>query len=58
MDDDYLTVEEAAEVARVKPRTILEWIREGKLRASRPGKEYRIKRSWLEQLMREYEVNE
>ena len=50
-DDEYLTVEEAAEIARVRPRTILAWIAEGKLRAAKPGREYRIKRSWLDEMM-------
>lgn len=51
-DDEYLTVEEAAEIVKVRPRTILSWIAEGKLQATRPGRDYRIKRAWLEEAMR------
>lgn len=38
----YLTVKEVAEVLRVTPYTVRKWIRQGKLFASKTGKEYRI----------------
>jgi len=40
-----MTVEEAAAALRVKPRTVREWIKHGKLRAGRIGRRYLIEES-------------
>ncbi|MBN3817173.1 helix-turn-helix domain-containing protein [Paraburkholderia sp. Se-20369] len=47
MLDDFHTVDEAAQRLRVHPKTILRFIRDGKLNASRVGKAYRIRRADL-----------
>jgi excisionase family DNA binding protein len=44
---DYLSVAEAAEVARLHHGTIREWIKDGSLRACRAGRVYRIRRADL-----------
>jgi excisionase family DNA binding protein len=40
--DEVVSVEHAAEQLGLHPKTILRFIREGRLRATRPGKSYRI----------------
>lgn len=57
-DDEYLSVDDVAKVAKVEAQTVREWIKAGKLRATKPGREYRIKRSWLDAMLKEYEVTE
>ncbi|PRP98551.1 helix-turn-helix domain-containing protein [Enhygromyxa salina] len=44
---EYLTTEEAAELARVTPATIREWIKTGALRERRAGNKLLIKASEL-----------
>ncbi len=44
----FYTVDEAADRLRLHPKTVLRFIREGKLRATRVGKAYRIQRADLE----------
>jgi excisionase family DNA binding protein len=44
---EYLTTEEAAELARVTPATIREWIKIGALRERRAGQKLLIKSSEL-----------
>ena len=48
MSQELLTVEAAAERLRLHPKTLLRAIREGRLRASKVGKAYRILRGDLE----------
>lgn len=40
--NDLISVKEAAEYARVHRESVLRWIRAGRLRAGKAGKEYRI----------------
>jgi excisionase family DNA binding protein len=47
MSETLLTVEAAAKELQLHPKTILRFIREGRLRASKVGKQYRILRSEL-----------
>jgi len=47
MSTEFLTVEAAAEALRLHPKTVLRFIREGRLRATRVGKQYRLLRSDL-----------
>lgn len=40
---EFVSVNEAAEELRVQPRTVRDYIRSGRLRAARIGKQYRIR---------------
>lgn len=46
--DRLLTPEEAAEIFAVSPKSIREWLRQGKLKGSKVGRLWRIKQSDLE----------
>lgn len=46
--EKFLTCEEVAEVCRVKVTTVWAWIREGKLKAFRLGRDYRVKKEDLD----------
>lgn len=48
MSNMLMTVEEAAEELKVHPKTVLRYIREGRLQATRIGKAYRIDRARLD----------
>jgi excisionase family DNA binding protein len=48
MSEELHTVDQAAERLKLHPKTVLRAIREGRLRATRVGKSYRILRSDLE----------
>lgn len=48
MSDSLITVERAAEELGLHPKTVLRYIREGRLSATRIGKSYRIARANLE----------
>jgi excisionase family DNA binding protein len=50
MSDELYTVDAVAEQLKLHPKTVLRFIREGRLRATRVGKSYRILRSDLEAL--------
>lgn len=49
---EFLSTGEAAELARVAPGTIRRWIREHRLEQHRAGREVRVKRADVEQLLR------
>ena len=46
---DYLSIEEAAKIARLHHTTIRDWIKDGSLKAFRAGRVYRIRRSDLDE---------
>ena len=48
MPEELCTVDDAAAELKLHPKTVLRFIREGRLRAHRIGKSYRIMRSDLE----------
>lgn len=48
MSEEIYTVEQFAERLKLHPKTVLRFIREGRLRAVKVGKSYRILRSELE----------
>jgi excisionase family DNA binding protein len=48
MSEKLLTVEQAAEQLKVHPKTVLRYIHEGRLPATRIGKSYRIVRAELD----------
>ena len=47
MTSDFLTVDAAAAILQMHPKTVLRYIRDGRLRATKLGKQYRILRSDL-----------
>jgi excisionase family DNA binding protein len=47
-DERYLSINQAAEIARLHHTTIREWIRNGSLQACRAGRVYRIRRADLD----------
>lgn len=48
MPEELLTVEAVSEALQLHPKTVLRFIREGRLRATKVGKQYRILRSDLD----------
>lgn len=54
--EEWLSVEDVARQLRVTIGAVREWITAGKLKATKPGREYRIKRAWLEAMLAEYET--
>lgn len=48
MSDSLVTVEQAAELLNLHPKTVLRYIRDGRLPATRVGKSYRIARKKLD----------
>ena len=53
MATEWLTVEEIAQELKMHVDTVRGWIREGKLKATRFGRDYRVKREDYEQFIRE-----
>ena len=51
MSEEVYTVEQFAERLKLHPKTVLRFIRDGRLRAVKVGKSYRIVRSDLEAMM-------
>ena len=45
MNDDLLSVEEAAEKLRVHPETVRKWLRDGELEGEKFGRLWRIRES-------------
>ena len=48
---EFLTPKEVAGILRVSPRTVQRWVKEGRLRAVRVGKLWRIPREALEEFL-------
>jgi len=48
MSEELYTVEQFAERLKLHPKTVLRFIREGRLRATKVGRSYRIQRAELE----------
>ena len=49
MDTDVMTLEEVAAYLKVKPQTIYTWAQEKKIPAAKLGKEWRFKKSILDE---------
>ncbi len=47
MDDEILTIEEAAQLMKVNPETVRRWIRRGELPVIKRGNVVRIRKSTL-----------
>lgn len=48
IDDEIMTPASAADYLRLDVRTVRRYIRDGRLRAARVGRGYRIRRAWLD----------
>jgi len=59
-EDKYYTIEEVAEMLKVVYLTVYRWIQDGKLKAYKAGKQYRIKKEdldyFLNKVKTKYEV--
>lgn len=52
------TIKEVAEILRFTPQAISEWIREGRIKAVRPGlRAWRIPVAEVERLLTEYQID-
>jgi excisionase family DNA binding protein len=47
--DDIMTIEEVAKYLKMKPQTIYTWAQNGKIPAAKIGKEWRFRRSLLDE---------
>lgn len=57
MSTEWLSVEKIAKELDVPIKTVQGWIRNGKLTAYRPGREYRVKREDLNKFLEESRTN-
>jgi excisionase family DNA binding protein len=48
MNQEYLTIDEAAEKVKVKPDTVRDWLRSGRLKGYKAGRLWRIRPQDLE----------
>lgn len=51
MECEYMSVKEVCQKLGVSRQTIAKAIKSGKIEAAKIGKQYRIKRSWLEDFL-------
>jgi len=47
--DDIMTIEEVAKYLKMKPQTIYTWAQNGKIPAAKLGKEWRFKKSLIDE---------
>lgn len=52
----FYSVEKVAEMLDVHPQTIRRWIKSGKLKATKPGQSYKIRKEDLEELLKDKSV--
>ncbi len=57
MEDRYLSLTEARDALGISERTAYRWIKLGKLRAYKPGRDYRIPESAIKEVVEESEVH-
>lgn len=48
-NDEIMTVEEVAKLLKLKPQTVYKWAQEGQIPAAKLGKEWRFRRSILDE---------
>lgn len=51
-EEKYYTIEEVAKILKVVYLTVYRWIQDGKLKAYKAGKQYRIKKSDLDSFIK------
>jgi excisionase family DNA binding protein len=56
MEERHLSLSEAADALDISERTAYRWIKSGKLRAYKPGRDYRIPESAIKEAIEESEV--
>ncbi len=49
--DDWLLLEEVAEISRTSTNTVRHWIRTGRLLSTRPGRRRLVRRSHLDEFL-------
>jgi len=54
-EEKYYTIEEVAEMLKVVYLTVYRWIQDGKLKAYKAGKQYRINKTDLDRFITSYE---
>jgi len=54
LKDEYYTIDEVAKTLKVAYLTVYRWIRSGKLKALKAGKQYRIDKSYLNSFLNLY----
>ena len=52
MTSELMTVEEVAEYLRVKPSSVYEWVKNGKIPAAKVGRLWRFQREQIEEWVR------
>ena len=52
-EDEMLTIDDLARYLKLKPQTIYRWLRKGKVPGAKIGKEWRFRRSVIEQWIEE-----
>ena len=55
-EEKYYTIEEVAEMLKVVYLTVYRWIQDGKLKAYKAGKQYRINKSDLDRFIELYKA--
>jgi putative molybdopterin biosynthesis protein len=55
INEQYYTIEEVAKTLKVVYLTVYRWIQDGKLKAYKAGKQYRINKSDLDRFITSYE---
>ena len=58
MQTEYITTNEAAEIARVTPTTIRAWLKSGRLRGVKFGQQWLTRQEWINALAGEYTTEE
>ena len=48
MQDKFYTLQEVAEMLKISYMTVFRWVRDGKLKSSKIGRQHRIKKEVLE----------
>ncbi len=51
MKDEFYTLHEIAKLLKISYMTVFRWVKNGKLKASRIGKQYRVKKEVLEEFI-------
>lgn len=54
LKDDYYSIEEVAKMLKVAYLTVYRWVRNGKLKAMKAGKQYRIRKEDLDVFLKGY----